>query len=197
MPRLGACWVWTEDRVVGGRRGRGWPVGASWDTRARSQPSAALFEACCGDHIQPFDDEEDDDIWEDKEAHCTARVTARARCAAPPPSPSVPQERGPRVVPRPCSDWSPQVWGPSGFREQPGAWSPGPGGSRHHCGSGRDPSSHCPEGRFPRGLRTGRWVLGSSAGCVGDMSPEGFGGLACGEWGPHGPDTLPFEHVVS
>ncbi|XP_036093667.1 serine/threonine-protein phosphatase 6 regulatory subunit 2 isoform X3 [Rousettus aegyptiacus] len=46
-------------------------------------PSAALFEACCGDHIQPFDDEEDDDIWEDKEAHCTARVTARARFGGP------------------------------------------------------------------------------------------------------------------
>lgn len=44
------------------------------------QPSAALFEACCGDHIQPFDDDEDDDIWEDKEAHCAARGLGRARC---------------------------------------------------------------------------------------------------------------------
>ncbi|XP_077614196.1 serine/threonine-protein phosphatase 6 regulatory subunit 2 isoform X5 [Crocuta crocuta] len=46
-------------------------------------PSAALFEACCSDHIQPFDDEEEDDIWEDKEMHCTARVTARARFGGP------------------------------------------------------------------------------------------------------------------
>ncbi|XP_043419017.1 serine/threonine-protein phosphatase 6 regulatory subunit 2 isoform X6 [Prionailurus bengalensis] len=46
-------------------------------------PSAALFEACCSDHIQPFDDEEEDDIWEDKETHCTARVTARARFGGP------------------------------------------------------------------------------------------------------------------
>ncbi|XP_070362762.1 serine/threonine-protein phosphatase 6 regulatory subunit 2 isoform X5 [Equus asinus] len=46
-------------------------------------PSAALFEACCGDHIQPFDDDEDDDIWEDKETHCTTRVTARARFGGP------------------------------------------------------------------------------------------------------------------
>ncbi|XP_019524110.1 PREDICTED: serine/threonine-protein phosphatase 6 regulatory subunit 2 isoform X3 [Hipposideros armiger] len=46
-------------------------------------PSAALFEACCGDHIQPFDDDEDDDIWEDKETHCAARVMARARFGGP------------------------------------------------------------------------------------------------------------------
>nr|XP_035969682.1 serine/threonine-protein phosphatase 6 regulatory subunit 2 isoform X8 [Halichoerus grypus] len=46
-------------------------------------PSAALFEACCSDHIQPFDDDEEDDIWEDKEMHCTARVTARARFGGP------------------------------------------------------------------------------------------------------------------
>uniref|UniRef100_A0A673UMV2 Protein phosphatase 6 regulatory subunit 2 n=1 Tax=Suricata suricatta TaxID=37032 RepID=A0A673UMV2_SURSU len=46
-------------------------------------PSAALFEACCSDHIQPFDDDEEDDIWEDKETHCTARVTARARFGGP------------------------------------------------------------------------------------------------------------------
>ncbi|XP_027451423.2 serine/threonine-protein phosphatase 6 regulatory subunit 2 isoform X3 [Zalophus californianus] len=46
-------------------------------------PSAALFEACCSDHIQPFDDDEEDDIWEDQETHCTARVTARARFGGP------------------------------------------------------------------------------------------------------------------
>lgn len=55
-------------------------------THGLSQPSAALFEACCGDHIQPFDDDEDDDIWEDRETRCAARVTARARCAAIRPS---------------------------------------------------------------------------------------------------------------
>lgn len=75
--------------------GEGWSVGAVRDRRALSQPSAALFEACCGDHIQPFDDEEDDDIWEDKEMHCATRVMARARCVARLASPSFPQERGP------------------------------------------------------------------------------------------------------
>ncbi|XP_053775825.1 serine/threonine-protein phosphatase 6 regulatory subunit 2 isoform X3 [Desmodus rotundus] len=54
-------------------------------------PSAALFEACCSDHIQPFDDDEDDDIWEDKETHCAARVMARARFGAPPASESCPE----------------------------------------------------------------------------------------------------------
>lgn len=52
------------------------------------QPSAALFEACCGDHIQPFDDDEDDDILEDKETQCAARGLGRARCVpARPPQP--------------------------------------------------------------------------------------------------------------
>ncbi|XP_064139346.1 serine/threonine-protein phosphatase 6 regulatory subunit 2 isoform X14 [Loxodonta africana] len=47
-------------------------------------PHAALFEACCSDRIQPFDDEEeDDDIWEDGELSRAARVTARARFGAP------------------------------------------------------------------------------------------------------------------
>ncbi|KAM5334681.1 serine/threonine-protein phosphatase 6 regulatory subunit 2 isoform 2-T7 [Glossophaga mutica] len=54
-------------------------------------PSAALFEACCSDHIQPFDDDEDDDIWEDKETHCAARVLARARFGGPPASESCPE----------------------------------------------------------------------------------------------------------
>lgn len=62
---------------------------------SRLQPSAALFEACCSDHIQPFDDDEEDDIWEDKEMHCTARVTARARCEARQSSPSLLMRRGP------------------------------------------------------------------------------------------------------
>nr|XP_042103888.1 serine/threonine-protein phosphatase 6 regulatory subunit 2 isoform X1 [Ovis aries]XP_042103889.1 serine/threonine-protein phosphatase 6 regulatory subunit 2 isoform X1 [Ovis aries]XP_042103890.1 serine/threonine-protein phosphatase 6 regulatory subunit 2 isoform X1 [Ovis aries]XP_042103891.1 serine/threonine-protein phosphatase 6 regulatory subunit 2 isoform X1 [Ovis aries] len=43
-------------------------------------PGAALFEACCSDHIQPFD--EDDDLWEAEETHRAARVT-RARFGAP------------------------------------------------------------------------------------------------------------------
>ncbi|XP_023603747.1 serine/threonine-protein phosphatase 6 regulatory subunit 2 isoform X2 [Myotis lucifugus] len=54
-------------------------------------PSAALFEACCGDHIQPFDDDEDDDIWEDKEAHCAARGLGRARFGGPPATESCPE----------------------------------------------------------------------------------------------------------
>nr|XP_031319418.1 serine/threonine-protein phosphatase 6 regulatory subunit 2 isoform X11 [Camelus dromedarius] len=43
-------------------------------------PGAALFEACCSDHIQPFDEE--DDLWEDEEPHHAARVT-RARFGGP------------------------------------------------------------------------------------------------------------------
>lgn len=46
-------------------------------------PSAALFEACCSDRIQPFDDEEEEDIWEDEQTRCTARVMARARFGVP------------------------------------------------------------------------------------------------------------------
>ncbi|XP_064224344.1 serine/threonine-protein phosphatase 6 regulatory subunit 2 isoform X7 [Aotus nancymaae] len=46
-------------------------------------PSAALFEACCSDRIQPFDDDEDEDIWEDSDTRCATRVTARARFGAP------------------------------------------------------------------------------------------------------------------
>uniref|UniRef100_A0A8C9DHA5 Protein phosphatase 6 regulatory subunit 2 n=1 Tax=Prolemur simus TaxID=1328070 RepID=A0A8C9DHA5_PROSS len=46
-------------------------------------PSAALFEACCSDRIQPFDDDEEEDIWEDKETRCVTRAMARARCGTP------------------------------------------------------------------------------------------------------------------
>ncbi|XP_069909226.1 serine/threonine-protein phosphatase 6 regulatory subunit 2 isoform X17 [Oryctolagus cuniculus] len=46
-------------------------------------PSAALFEACCGDRIQPFDDDEEEDIWEDQETRGATRVMARARFGAP------------------------------------------------------------------------------------------------------------------
>lgn len=51
---------------------------ATGPTCTLSQPGAALFEACCSDHIQPFD--EDDDLWEAEETHRAARVT-RARWA--------------------------------------------------------------------------------------------------------------------
>ncbi|XP_063099758.1 serine/threonine-protein phosphatase 6 regulatory subunit 2 isoform X4 [Cavia porcellus] len=46
-------------------------------------PSTALFEACCSDRIQPFDDEEEEDIWEDEETCSTSRVMARARFGVP------------------------------------------------------------------------------------------------------------------
>ncbi|XP_012504247.1 PREDICTED: serine/threonine-protein phosphatase 6 regulatory subunit 2 isoform X2 [Propithecus coquereli] len=51
-------------------------------------PSTTLFEACCGDRIQPFDDDEEEDIWEDKETRCVTRAMARARFGAPQPSES-------------------------------------------------------------------------------------------------------------
>uniref|UniRef100_A0A8C9TXW5 Protein phosphatase 6 regulatory subunit 2 n=1 Tax=Scleropages formosus TaxID=113540 RepID=A0A8C9TXW5_SCLFO len=44
----------------------------------------AMFEACCKERIQQFDDaeEEDDDIWEDKEINYATQVKARTRCAS-------------------------------------------------------------------------------------------------------------------
>ncbi|XP_006876472.1 PREDICTED: serine/threonine-protein phosphatase 6 regulatory subunit 2 [Chrysochloris asiatica] len=56
-------------------------------------PHAALFEACCNDRIQPFDDE-DDDIWEDGELSQSAQVTARARFGAPHAAESSPEPGG-------------------------------------------------------------------------------------------------------
>lgn len=139
----------------GGQRGRGaapWgPAPPSWGpvlggcgpgpwepsgTRGVSQPSAALFEACCSDHIQPFDDDEDDDIWEDKETRCAARVVARARCVAcASPLNLLKKQRSlwALVRPRPAPAVTPtaltvlllQVWGPSCLRELPGE-QPGP-----------------------------------------------------------------------
>ncbi|XP_007952957.1 serine/threonine-protein phosphatase 6 regulatory subunit 2 [Orycteropus afer afer] len=47
-------------------------------------PHVVLFEACCSDRIQPFDDDDDEeDMWEDGELSRSARVTARARFGAP------------------------------------------------------------------------------------------------------------------
>ncbi|XP_073664252.1 serine/threonine-protein phosphatase 6 regulatory subunit 2-like isoform X1 [Tursiops truncatus] len=53
-------------------------------------PGAALFEACCSDHIQPFD--KDDDLWEDVRV---AQVT-RARFGGPHASESC-QKDGPEL----------------------------------------------------------------------------------------------------
>nr|XP_054326489.1 serine/threonine-protein phosphatase 6 regulatory subunit 2 isoform X10 [Pongo pygmaeus] len=80
-------------------------------------PSAALFEACCSDRIQPFDDDEDEDIWEDSDTRCAARVTARARFGAPHASES-------------CSKNGPERGGQDGngsleaHRDAPGAGAP-------------------------------------------------------------------------
>ncbi|KAG8440125.1 hypothetical protein GDO86_006063 [Hymenochirus boettgeri] len=41
-------------------------------------PNAALFEACCNEHIQQFDDEEED-IWEEKEIGYGTQVKSRTR----------------------------------------------------------------------------------------------------------------------
>ena len=46
------------------------------------QPNASLFEACCSDRIQPFDDnEEEEDIWEDKEVNYATQAKSRTRCS--------------------------------------------------------------------------------------------------------------------
>lgn len=77
----------------GARGDRGTRRYRAWSPCSVLQPSAALFEACCSDRIQPFDDDEEEDIWEDEETRCTARVVARARCRACPTS-QVPHRRG-------------------------------------------------------------------------------------------------------
>ncbi|XP_068959065.1 serine/threonine-protein phosphatase 6 regulatory subunit 2 isoform X3 [Petaurus breviceps papuanus] len=46
-------------------------------------PNASLFEACCSDRIQPFDDnEEEEDIWEDKEINYATQAKSRTRFGA-------------------------------------------------------------------------------------------------------------------
>ncbi|XP_044285686.1 serine/threonine-protein phosphatase 6 regulatory subunit 2 isoform X2 [Varanus komodoensis] len=43
-------------------------------------PNTSLFEACCSERIQQFgDNEEEEDIWEEKEISCAAQVKARTR----------------------------------------------------------------------------------------------------------------------
>ncbi|NXF13579.1 PP6R2 phosphatase, partial [Smithornis capensis] len=43
-------------------------------------PNASLFEACCNERIQQFDDnEEEEDIWEEKEISFAAQVKSRTR----------------------------------------------------------------------------------------------------------------------
>uniref|UniRef100_U3KA31 Protein phosphatase 6 regulatory subunit 2 n=1 Tax=Ficedula albicollis TaxID=59894 RepID=U3KA31_FICAL len=46
-------------------------------------PNASLFEACCNERIQQFNDtEEEEDIWEEKEISYAAQVKARTRFGA-------------------------------------------------------------------------------------------------------------------
>ncbi|XP_027762198.1 serine/threonine-protein phosphatase 6 regulatory subunit 2 [Empidonax traillii] len=46
-------------------------------------PNASLFEACCNERIQQFDDnEEEEDIWEDKEITYATQVKSRTRFGA-------------------------------------------------------------------------------------------------------------------
>lgn len=46
-------------------------------------PNASLFEACCNERIQQFDDnEEEEDIWEEKEISYAAQVKSRTRFGA-------------------------------------------------------------------------------------------------------------------
>ncbi|XP_010564341.1 PREDICTED: serine/threonine-protein phosphatase 6 regulatory subunit 2 isoform X2 [Haliaeetus leucocephalus] len=47
------------------------------------QPNASLFEACCNERIQQFDDnEEEEDIWEEKEITYATQVKSRTRFGA-------------------------------------------------------------------------------------------------------------------
>ncbi|XP_068045395.1 serine/threonine-protein phosphatase 6 regulatory subunit 2 [Anomalospiza imberbis] len=46
-------------------------------------PNASLFEACCNERIQQFDDnEEEEDIWEEKDISYTTQVKSRTRFGA-------------------------------------------------------------------------------------------------------------------
>ncbi|XP_077196738.1 serine/threonine-protein phosphatase 6 regulatory subunit 2 isoform X2 [Paroedura picta] len=52
-------------------------------------PNASLFEACCSERIQPFGDneeEEEEDIWEEKEISYATQVKSRTRFGASPSS---------------------------------------------------------------------------------------------------------------
>nr|XP_026654817.1 serine/threonine-protein phosphatase 6 regulatory subunit 2 [Zonotrichia albicollis] len=47
------------------------------------QPNASLFEACCNERIQQFDDnEEEEDIWEEKDISYATQVKSRTRFGA-------------------------------------------------------------------------------------------------------------------
>lgn len=43
------------------------------------QANTAVFEACSKERIQPFDDEEEEDIWEDKEISFATQTKSRKR----------------------------------------------------------------------------------------------------------------------
>ncbi|KAF1482502.1 Serine/threonine-protein phosphatase 6 regulatory subunit 2, partial [Megadyptes antipodes antipodes] len=49
----------------------------------KGRPNASLFEACCNERIQQFDDnEEEEDIWEEKEITYATQVKSRTRFGA-------------------------------------------------------------------------------------------------------------------
>nr|XP_033813890.1 serine/threonine-protein phosphatase 6 regulatory subunit 2 isoform X4 [Geotrypetes seraphini] len=55
-------------------------IDADDDSWELFQPNASLFEACCNERIQPFDDNEDEeDIWEEKEITYATQVKSRTR----------------------------------------------------------------------------------------------------------------------
>nr|XP_058165034.1 serine/threonine-protein phosphatase 6 regulatory subunit 2 isoform X10 [Dasypus novemcinctus] len=83
--------------------------------------------ACCGDHIQPFDDpEDDDDLWEDRGPDGLARAVARARFGAP-------------QAPKSCSKISPERGQDGTGHAEATRAAPGGGAS-----PGRECSSPCP-----------------------------------------------------
>uniref|UniRef100_A0A8C3L426 Protein phosphatase 6 regulatory subunit 2 n=1 Tax=Chrysolophus pictus TaxID=9089 RepID=A0A8C3L426_CHRPC len=59
-------------------------------------PNASLFEACCNERIQQFDDnEEEEDIWEEKEITYATQV--KSRTSSKPPTPCVAMDVGSSV----------------------------------------------------------------------------------------------------
>lgn len=53
---------------------------AEWKDRCVSlQANTAVFEACSKERIQPFDDEEEEDIWEEKEICFATQTKSRKR----------------------------------------------------------------------------------------------------------------------
>lgn len=58
---------------------RSWSSPAPESSIGPLQENTAAFEACSKERIQPFDDEEEEDIWEEKEINYATLTKSRNR----------------------------------------------------------------------------------------------------------------------